>query len=321
MITVKGFVDAADRISNYTNRVDLFIGAIGQEERSTRGLNILKAKGIKVSSKLILYFNEALSATSDQDKEEERYDRMFDMTSIDNKLHVDLYNEIDGSIAFKKKLMDYLKNGQETIVLDISVIMSPYIFLMLRHMSLLNLENIYVLYTEPISYRNLTKGTSTSKDVPGFSGAKQKKKDALVIILGFEGNRAVEVLHEVSTDLTIPVNGFPSFKPDFKDKSIMENRELLSEDDILKNLCYAPANDPFETKNCLESIYAEYGSKYNISIVPLGSKPMTLGSCLFALEHSDCRIIYPYPKEYYPKPSQGSGKSWLYYIKLLKSPS
>ena len=70
---------------------------------------------------------------------------------------------------------------------------------------------------------------------------------------------------------------------------------------IFKNLRFAPAYDPFETKHTLDEIYYECSNDYNISIAPLGSKPMALGAGFFALEHDDCRIIYPYPQEYFPK--------------------
>lgn len=320
MTSVKGFIDRAERLSSYTKSIDLFIGGIGQEERFARGWNILRETGVTVNNKIIFYFNEVLNSWSDRENEEKKFDTSFCIEHSDYKLRIDLYNEIGGLLAFRKHIESSFPSIRNmNIVIDISVMIKPYIFLLLKHLDNFNAKTLYFLYAEPASYDILTKGTMIAKDVPGYSGAKDlRKKDALIILLGFEGNRAVEVLNEVNPDLTIPVNGFPSYRPNFKDRSIMENKELLSEDDILKNLCYAPANDPFETKNLLEEIYSKYSHKYNITIVPLGTKPMAFGSCLFAMEHKDCRIVYSYPKEYFPKPSKNWGDSWMYFVKLLE---
>jgi len=320
MTSVKGFVDHAERLSSYTNSIDLFIGGISQEERFARGWEILREKRVRVNNKIIFYFNELLDSWSDRENEEKRLDASFCIGQSDYKLKADLYDEIGGLLAFREYIeSSFLSLRNMNIVIDISVMVKPYIFLLLKHLDSLHTKNMYFLYTEPASYDILTKGTMIAKDVPGYSGAKDLgKKDALVILLGFEGNRAVQVLNEVNPDLTIPVNGFPSYRPNFKDRSIMENKELLSEDDILKNLCYAPANDPFETKNLLEEIYFKYSHRYNITIVPLGTKPMAFGSCLFAMEHKDCRIVYSYPKEYSAKPSKDWGDSWMYFVKLLE---
>lgn len=231
---------------------------------------------------------------------------------------MNLYDEVEGLLAFRDYVDDKVSTTKNVnIVTDISVMIKPYIFLLLKHLSNLEVEKSYFLYTEPVAYDVLTRGTMVVKDVPGFSGANDmRKKDALITLLGFEGNRAVEVLNEINPDLTIPINGFPSYRPEFKDRSIMENKELLAEDHILKNLCYAPANDPFETRKLLEGIYSKYKHRYNITIVPLGTKPMAFGSCLFAMEHKDCRIVYSCPKEYFPEPSKDWGDSWMYFMRF-----
>jgi len=318
VIRIKGFVDHASRLPRYINHVDLFISAIGWEERFLRGWTILSEKKVKVEKKLLFYFDKVLDHNGNPKDCEKEFDTSFCVTSSDLRLRVDLYDEIEGLLDFEGYIGKILPATKSVnIVTDISVIVKPYIFLLLRHLISLNLERLCFLYTEPMVYNTLTLGTMVAKDVPGYSGAKDmRKKDALIILLGFEGNRAVEVLNESNPDLTIPVIGFPSYKPEFRDKSIMENKELLSENDILKNLRFAPANDPFETKRLLEDIYSQYNRKYNLTIVPLGTKPMAFGSCLFAMEHRDCRIVYSYPKEYFSKPSEDWGETWMYFVQF-----
>jgi hypothetical protein len=162
-----------------------------------------------------------------------------------------------------------------------------------------------------------TRGTTRSSDIPTYSGRKDvSKKNALVVLLGFEGERSSEVVRSVDPDITIPVNGFPAYMPEFKDISLLQNEEILKEPETFNNLRYAPAKDPFETKTALEEIYAKYHSQYNIRISPLGTKPMALGACLFALEHPDVSVIYPYPREYNFKSSERYSNSWIYHVEI-----
>jgi hypothetical protein len=207
----------------------------------------------------------------------------------------------------------------------------PYFFILLQYLFRdQKIKKIFLLYTEPLSYyksRNkilnktekensaFTRGTIKTGEIPSYSGRiNLSKKNALILLLGFEGGRAVEVMNAADPDITIPINGFPAYKPEFKDISIIMNEELLREPEIFKNLNYAPANDPFETKNSLERIYQKYHDRYNISIAPIGTKPMAIGSCIFALKYPECRIIYPYPTHYNLKSSKGYGETWVYMI-------
>ena len=312
-------IDHAENARKYLKNADIFMGSISSEERFDRGWIISTDNGIRIKKKIIYYFNEVLKASHDRSAEERRFDTTFQLTEQDKKLYVDIYNEVEGLTAFKDCIKDDLtKFHDKKILLDFSVMIKPYFFLLLKYLSTIPLKELYLLYTEPSLYDEFTRGTISGKDVPGYSGAKDPtKKDALILLLGFEGDRALEVLNEVSPNLTIPVNGFPAYRPVFKDRSILENKILLEEEDIFKNLRFAPANDPFETKKVLEDIYSEFRNEYNISVAPLGTKPMALGSCLFALEHSECRIIYPYPMEYLPKSSLGWGNTWIYVMKFL----
>jgi hypothetical protein len=66
----------------------------------------------------------------------------------------------------------------------------------------------------------------------------------------------------------------------------------------------------------LESRYKDY----RIDILPVGSKPMALGACLFALKNikNSCRMIFPFPSEYKPNQSIGHGKLWEYQLLNIK---
>ena len=291
----------------------MFIGGISYEERYVRGYSLLRECGINPKEKVLFYFNEVLT-TYNRAAEELKFDESFNLNETDKKLHTDLYDELNGLLSFKR----YMQENQEkfegkNIIIDLSVMVKPYFFLLVKHLSTMKTKRLGFIYTEPDHYEKLTQGTIATKDIPSFSGRQTlRKKQALVVLLGFEGTRAVAANNEINPELTIPINGFPSFQPKFKDLSILNNKDLLMDEEIFRNLRFAPASNPFETKIVLEELYKEYSDEYNITIAPLGSKPMALGACFFSIEHEESRVIYPYPLEYLPKSSKGWRKSWLY---------
>ena len=59
----------------------------------------------------------------------------------------------------------------------------------------------------------------------------------------------------------------------------------------MSNFRFVEANNPFESYNIFEEL-SEIYCKQCIDIVPLESKPMALGACLYAIEHSDIRVIF-----------------------------
>jgi len=63
---------------------------------------------------------------------------------------------------------------------------------------------------------------------------------------------------------------------------------------------YSKANNPFEIYNLLQGIKIKTPNNF-INIAPLGTKPMALGACLFALHNPAVRIIYPLPDAYESK--------------------
>lgn len=329
MRIINGYIGKWEEMNLHTQKIDLFIGGIGLEERCPRGWNLIKKSNINIKRKVMFYFKEITQTRESNRIEEINFDKLFDMTQKDFRIKSGLYDEIFGLRKFEKCLDDINFNSiKKNIIIDISVMIKPYIFILLKYLfDIKKLGVLYLLYTEPNVYHEpkskllqkensfFTKGTVKIGEIPGYSGWKDlKKKDTLIILLGFEGNRAIEITNAIEPEITIPVNGFPAYRPEFKDISIISNEELLREPSTFRNLRYAPANDPIGTKSVLESIHIKYSNNYNLTLAPIGTKPMSLGSCLFALQHPECRIVYPYPTEYNLKVSEGFGNTWIYMI-------
>lgn len=96
------------------------------------------------------------------------------------------------------------------------------------------------------------------------------------------------------------------FYPKFKDISLSNNEKVLSGSDFAEKLekgnnltrfVYVEAVNPFDVYNTLVYLKQKYQNNC-IDVVPLGTKPMALGACLFAIDNHDVRVVYPFPEQY-----------------------
>lgn len=302
---------------------DILINSISAEERSSRVIEIFRKFKKQPKQNLIFWFKEvALSIEASKAK------KLLERYSISKvkplQIECDLFNVDEGVSFFNHRCLSscVLFQNKKTL-LDISTLIKPYFFSIIKLLrDECKISEIYIAYTEPLGYRkpfgerfSFTRGLDHVGEIPSFNGRSNiEKKNLLVILLGFEGSRSLEVLRSVQPDKTIVINGFPAYRPEFKDISLMSNESTIREGKCLSDLQYAPASDPFETYRTIKRLYDDWSKTHNLSIAPLGTKPMALGACLFALQHPEVRILYAYPQGYLPKVAEGYGKTWMYEI-------
>ena len=232
----------------------------------------------------------------------------------------------------KLKGNDKINVKSKVLGLDISCIPTPQFFLLLKWFIKENAK-VVIYYTEPQkyimsngifkSYFSMT-GPVSVKEVRGFSGATIKNSEVervLLCMLGFDNNLLPIVIQEAVPGKIVAINGFPSFYPKFKDISLTNNEKVLSgtafadrlqKGKHLTNFVYVEADNPFDVYNVLDELKKEY-SDYCIDVVPLGTKPMALGVCLFAIDNKDIRVVFPFPEEY-AKATGDKSKKTLEYI-------
>jgi hypothetical protein len=221
-----------------------------------------------------------------------------------------------------KEVDSYVK-AKTSVGIDISCMPIPYFAQLLRFIyKRYTTISITVYYTEPSHY-NLDKlfdfsayeGEIDIKTIPGYEGKTSQINETQRIVfylMGFEVSYLNQLIpQEINPDCIAPINGFPSYFPKYKDISLINNNGNFFEEDI--DITYAEANNPFETFNQMQ-VLMQKNRSYCIDIVPVGTKPMALGACLFALKNgnTDCRIIFPFPTEYNTRQSSGNGTVWEY---------
>jgi hypothetical protein len=312
---------------------DIFISCGSFEERCKRSSDIFLDKKVKIGTSIIFNYKE----TDPENKKEEYIREMkSNLEEICNYVHIFDTESVslpsDGIKKFlmflKEKNIDFLK---KQIISDITVFTKGYFFLLFKVLKeKFNLHEFHVVYTEPEKYKSkstdtneiiLTEGLDRVESIPGFAGSSINYKDVLIVILGFEGKRSMEVFNSVNPELTFAVNGFPSFQPGWHKISLEANLLFLQESGASEHLFFAPAVDPFETRNTISQIVKEIeknNKNTNIIISPLGTKLQAFGVFLYVFENRKVKVIYPFPSIYKPDYSYKYGPTWIFKVNLNK---
>lgn len=298
---------------------DIFLLAAGSDYRAYEILRMMKSENASIKKILLFDFLERAQII---DKNDPYYNYQaigFNGISPIQCSIKDPNSCLQNVILLESELMVAPK-----IALDISCFTKPYFFYLIKLLKeRFKIESINVFYTEPqsylfprgifTSYRSST-GPITILEIPGFSGYEARgEKRVLVILLGFDGDLSKEINEDISPSETLVVNGFPSYSPKFKDISLVANEKLTSDKDVV--IRFSRANNSFEVFNLLKDIKNQNRNSF-INIAPLGTKPMALGVCLFALNYPDVRVVYPLPETYEKVTTNKCWNSWQYLIPL-----
>lgn len=145
----------------------------------------------------------------------------------------------------------------------------------------------------------LTRGIEQITTIPNYYGNPSLEKEtALVLLLGFEPDRALSVWKQYNPARTIALITNPprSGNPDYVKYARENNADLLSQPSV--SVRDMPADNPLGLKEVLESIYEELEGSYNMVIGPFGTKSQVVGVYLFCAHHHDVQIIYSFPSTY-----------------------
>lgn len=300
-----------DLLSNYTfDSIDCFVCAEHDDERAVESIMKILSSGIKIQDAIIIKY--------DNGNQPSRLKELLPEGSKEIMVLQDIGSFIK---QFKDIINPYIN---KKLVIDMSCIRIPDVFSILKILKLKeHKEEFSCLYSVPYDYEYFagdfsyksSLGDLQNYELMGYSGDYDSTvADATYIIfLGFEGNQSLKVLEEAAYNRLTFVNSLPSLYQKYKDMSIMNNRSVITgkkHDSIL----YAPADNPFEVYNFLEEKFAGLSS---ICISPLGTKPVALGVCLFALDYENVRIVYPISDVYSPHVTNRVIKTWVYGISLF----
>jgi len=296
--------------------VDKLLIAAGSDVRGHRIATAYATNKVDAGSLLVFEFDERTEQLSSAEETEDY--RGYEQLGMPVRV-------VRGGIADPPSCLKELEkpenvlSREDRVALDITLFTKPYFFWILKYLSVyVGISNVSAYYTEPESYRysagtfdsyQSTYGPLHVREMPGYPGeGRAVGSRLLVVLLGFDGQLSTAINDDVAPNKTIVVNGFPSYCPKFKDISLVNNERLVAG---ARSVMYAPAHNPFETYNLLQHIRDKREDAV-MTIAPLGTKPMALGACLFAISNEDVRVVYPLPETYAKKTTRASWRSWRY---------
>ena len=300
--------------------IDCLFLAAGTDLRAYEVLRKLDAKKIDIKKILLFNFEERNQSIKNGDK---YFD--FKKTSFKN---IDLVDcSIKDPVSCRVKLDAHMTSydSNKLIALDISCFTKPYFFYLLKYLhERISISKPIVFYTEPFSYKFPKKGLFSSyhesegpiriEEIPGFSGVRERGGvNVLVVQMGFESDSLDEINFDFGPNESFFINGFPSYAPKFKDISLERNQYYTRNKDNI--ILYSRANNPFEVFNLLEKVKSNFENAF-INIAPLGTKPMALGACLFAIHNPNVKVVFPISDKYEKVTTDECWNSWMYQVPL-----
>ena len=208
-----------------------------------------------------------------------------------------------------------------SIVIDISVFTKRNMLMLWQWFDDINAwDRVTVVYSEPENYVvskyiPLTFGLESLQQIPGSPGLADCSRPVhLVLLLGYEGDRALAVYEQIQPMQTTLFVPHPPYRLDWEGRTEEFNSDLLNltGDHHVKRV---DAIDPEATSGMLRATIGanDRRSQNAVVICPLGTKPQTLG--VFEYIRGSCdppAVIYANPmrhnKSFY---SEGIGQSWI----------
>lgn len=223
----------------------------------------------------------------------------------------DLVQEIEKNVGTSKN---------PRITIDISTIIKWHILILLKALDIKGRTNcIRFLYTEPEDYMTdlfqpLSFGIRNIFPIPTYSGNFDFSKNSLlVLILGYEGDRALALLEEMDPTECLLLVAKPAYHAEWEGRTEEMNREIINVVGESRIKYIHSRNPVMVFRQLRELLSSSDNLQYNHIISPLGTKPQTLGLYLYLSTHpSNTVIIYGSPSRhnelFY---SKGIGRSWV----------
>lgn len=209
---------------------------------------------------------------------------------------------------------DYIKtlgiNYASRIILDCTSLGVAEMLVIIQALYNIGCKNIDAIYVEPAHYHKYSKDFldrrrfSLSKTTEGFiaipgQALSFESNDKAVILCGFEGERVGRAFEEL--DLRGMncqlIFGVPPYTLGWDMHSYTNHLSIIETNNISTEFYYCAAANPLAVFEKLDVIYRGIEENQKLFILPLGTKPMALGACLFKVftNKQDISILYDHP--------------------------
>lgn len=242
----------------------------------------------------------------------------------------DLNITIDGTEIECHELTEFLKSLKiDSLLLDSTSLDIPELALIFSAISKTGITKFLIMYVEPDDYTSKEseqpahEDFDLSEDIIGFEASgiptisqpfSESEDNAFVFFLGFEENRLLGAFEtfDIDNNTSQIIFGVPAFKSGWETRSFKKNIRILK-DNSLDRIGYCAANNPYSAIKQLRIISEQY--KNTIYVLPIGTKPNSIGALLYLVENDNCRLLYDQPRKKSAR-SYGVGRKHLYMVHL-----
>lgn len=143
----------------------------------------------------------------------------------------------------------------------------------------------------------LSRGIGEIRSVLGYPGVlKPSKKNLLMVIVGYEYERAVRIIETIEPDFLSLGYGLASDATTEKNRGANQHytqlvKQMATYYDEIQDF-QVPCNDPYRAYKSIREQVEHIGSDKNIIIVPMNNKISTIGAALVAFEKPEIQICY-----------------------------
>lgn len=240
----------------------------------------------------------------------------------------DLNLNVDEEVVECHDFVDRLsKMIQCSIMIDSTSLDIPELALIFKGLLSREDVNIDILYVEPAEYSQ-ERSTSPenesynlSDEIVGFEGAgipmittpvSDGMDKKFIFFAGFEESRIANAFEtfDVRSDEAQIVFGMPAFNLGWELVSFKKNIKVLKENDLQGRIGFCSASCASSALDYLRSVRCDDSA---VHLLPLGTKPNTVGVMLYLSENENAKLLYDQPRKKKGR-SVGVGQKHLYRV-------
>lgn len=224
------------------------------------------------------------------------------------------------------------KNYSENeILIDCTSVNVPELLLLLGALYESDVKQFSALYVEPKHYSQLLKleiGSERKfelsnaylgyKGIPGYL-LSLDSGDYVAFCCGYEPERIMNAFdyESIGSKYATLIFGMPPFNAGW-DMNAYENHISFIDSQSIRNVSYCGSTNPLAIIKKLDEMYQALREEEKLFVAPLGTKPMSLGACLFVVVSNDkerVALLFDHPVKKLGR-SEDIGKWHLYNIEM-----
>jgi hypothetical protein len=196
--------------------------------------------------------------------------------------------------------------SQDDLFIDSTTLGLPEIYYLIKQFITLNILNFKFIYIEPLIYNKdedanfykLSHYPIGYKPIPGAIGDLHGDElDLGIFFVGFDSSRmeiALEEFQMIQGKKIKVVFTTPSFCSGLEMESIVPHLNILTENRNFE-IDFCSALDPTSSYELLSFYRKSLDEGKQVFIAPLGTKPTTIATALFANLNEDVNLLYDHP--------------------------